>query len=119
VVQAPDSISCACTHSVGSRNQPTRERPPGCRTTFVGGVPDTMTEELLREMFEKCGTICSLRMSKKNFAHIRFEELDAVDKALFYSGLSLCRLILTDILWSHCLILTDKLWSHFLILIDK
>ena len=69
--------------------QSTRERPPGCRTVFIGGLPANMTEELVREIFSECGGprgICSLRMSTKNFCHIRFEAEECVDKALFYSG---------------------------------
>ena len=31
----------------------TRERPPGCRTVFVGGLPEKMTEEILHEIFER------------------------------------------------------------------
>lgn len=31
----------------------TRERPPGCRTVFVGGLPENMTEELITEVFER------------------------------------------------------------------
>ncbi|XP_041352478.1 ecto-NOX disulfide-thiol exchanger 2-like [Gigantopelta aegis] len=63
-----------------------RERPPGCRTIFVGGLPETVTEEILTEVFEKCGNIVNLRISKKNFAHVRFEFQDSVEKALFISG---------------------------------
>merc|ERR1712142_998803 len=50
----------------------TRERPPGCRTIFVGGLPETCAEEHLTEVFSTCGEICSIRISNKNFAHIRF-----------------------------------------------
>ena len=64
----------------------TRERPPGCRTIFVGGLPENITEEILREMFENCGAICSIRISKKNFAHIRFEQEESVEKSLYLSG---------------------------------
>ncbi len=64
----------------------TRERPPGCRTIFVGGLPENTTEEIAIELFETCGPICSIRLSKKNFAHIRFEMEESVDKALYISG---------------------------------
>jgi hypothetical protein len=63
-----------------------RERPPGCRTIFVGGLPETITEDILRDMFENCGSITSMRLSKKNFAHIRFDFEESVDKALYLSG---------------------------------
>ncbi|ESP04949.1 hypothetical protein LOTGIDRAFT_184925 [Lottia gigantea] len=63
-----------------------RERPPGCRTIFIGGLPDTATEEILTEVFDSCGPIISVRLSKKNFAHIRFQMMDSADRALFISG---------------------------------
>ncbi|XP_022248765.1 ecto-NOX disulfide-thiol exchanger 2-like [Limulus polyphemus] len=64
----------------------TRERPPGCRTVFVGGLPENATEEVIREVFEPCGPISKIRMSKKNFCHIRFENEVFVDAAIFLSG---------------------------------
>lgn len=64
----------------------TRERPPGCRTIFVGGLPENMNEDILREIFESCGPITSIRLSKKNFAHVRFENEDSIDRALYISG---------------------------------
>ncbi|KAK7138272.1 hypothetical protein R3I94_013789 [Phoxinus phoxinus] len=64
----------------------TRERPPGCKTVFVGGLPENATEQLIVEVFEQCGGIIAIRKSKKNFCHIRFAEEHTVDKALFLSG---------------------------------
>ena len=64
----------------------TRERPPGCRTIFIGGLPETCTEDILREVFDSCGGICSIRVSKKSFAHIRFDFQESVEKALYVSG---------------------------------
>ncbi|XP_013388569.1 ecto-NOX disulfide-thiol exchanger 2-like [Lingula anatina] len=65
----------------------TRERPPGCRTVFVGGFPENCTEEMIRELFESsCGSITSIRMSKKNFAHVRFDYEHFVDAAIALSG---------------------------------
>ncbi|XP_071164849.1 ecto-NOX disulfide-thiol exchanger 2-like [Mytilus edulis] len=63
-----------------------RERPPGCRTIFVGGIPENSTEDMLAEVFENFGIICSIRKGKKNFAHIRFEHDESADRALFMSG---------------------------------
>ncbi|XP_035030279.2 ecto-NOX disulfide-thiol exchanger 1 isoform X1 [Hippoglossus stenolepis] len=63
-----------------------RERPPGCRTVFVGGLPENSSEEIIREVFEPCGEITALRKSKKNFCHIRFNEEFMVDKAIYLSG---------------------------------
>ncbi|KAG8137701.1 hypothetical protein E2320_004923 [Naja naja] len=64
----------------------TRERPPGCKTVFVGGLPENATEEIIQEVFEKCGDITAIRKSKKNFCHIRFSEEFMVDKAIYLSG---------------------------------
>lgn len=64
----------------------TRERPPGCRTIFVGGLPENITEEIIREVFQRCGQIVTVRMSKKNFCHIRFDGEAYVDNAIFLSG---------------------------------
>ncbi|KAI4565099.1 hypothetical protein MJT46_009442 [Ovis ammon polii x Ovis aries] len=65
----------------------TRERPPGCKTVFVGGLPENATEEIIQEVFEQCGDITAIRKSKKNFCHIRFAEEFMVDKAIYLSAL--------------------------------
>ncbi|GFN89199.1 hypothetical protein PoB_001570500, partial [Plakobranchus ocellatus] len=70
----------------GAPNRSTRERPMGCKTIFIGGIPEKCTEDLLFEVFESCGPIQSIRISKKNFAHIRFEMMESVDRALYISG---------------------------------
>ncbi|XP_067947999.1 ecto-NOX disulfide-thiol exchanger 2-like [Watersipora subatra] len=64
----------------------TREKPPGCKTVFVGGLPETVTEDMIGELLQTCGNIETIRLGKKFFAHIRFDSYDAVDKAIFYSG---------------------------------
>ncbi|XP_048086913.1 ecto-NOX disulfide-thiol exchanger 2 [Alosa alosa] len=83
-------IHCkSCTLFPPNPNLPppaTRERPPGCKTVFVGGLPENATEQLIVEVFEQCGDIIAIRKSKKNFCHIRFAEEHTVDKALFLSG---------------------------------
>lgn len=83
-------IHCkSCTLFPPNPNAPpptTRERPPGCRTVFVGGLPENMTEEIIHEVFERCGEITTLRLSKKNFCHIRFVYEVSVDAAIFLSG---------------------------------
>ncbi|XP_056625076.1 ecto-NOX disulfide-thiol exchanger 2 isoform X5 [Triplophysa dalaica] len=83
-------IHCkSCTLFPPNPNLPppaTRERPPGCKTVFVGGLPENATEQLIVELFEQCGGIIAIRKSKKNFCHIRFAEEQTVDKALFLSG---------------------------------
>lgn len=64
----------------------TRDRPPGCRTVFVGGLPEKINEDVIHEIFERCGEITTLRLSKKNFCHVRFVFEASVDAALYLSG---------------------------------
>ncbi|XP_017753347.1 PREDICTED: ecto-NOX disulfide-thiol exchanger 2 isoform X2 [Eufriesea mexicana] len=83
-------IHCkSCTLFPPNPNAPpptTRERPPGCRTIFVGGLPENITETIIQEIFERCGEITTLRLSKKNFCHIRFVLETSVDSAIYLSG---------------------------------
>lgn len=83
-------ITCkSCTLFPPNPNAPlptTRERPSGCRTVFVGGLPENNTEDIIREIFERCGEITTLRLSKKNFCHIRFVFEASVDSAIYLSG---------------------------------
>ncbi|XP_029458798.1 ecto-NOX disulfide-thiol exchanger 1 isoform X3 [Rhinatrema bivittatum] len=83
-------IHCkSCTLFPPNPNLPppsTRERPPGCKTVFVGGLPENATEEIIQEVFEQCGDITAIRKSKKNFCHIRYAEEFMVDKAMYLSG---------------------------------
>ncbi|XP_023814760.1 ecto-NOX disulfide-thiol exchanger 2 isoform X3 [Oryzias latipes] len=90
VPMVKEIIHCkTCTLFPPNPNLPppaTRERPPGCKTVFVGGLPENANEQLIVEIFGQCGDITAIRKSKKNFCHIRFAEEATVDKALFLSG---------------------------------
>lgn len=85
-----ETITCkSCILLPPNPNAPppsTRERPSGCRTVFVGGLPENCTEEIIREVFERCGEITTLRLSKKHFCHIRFVFEASVDSAIYLSG---------------------------------
>uniref|UniRef100_A0A5F9CQW1 Ecto-NOX disulfide-thiol exchanger 1 n=1 Tax=Oryctolagus cuniculus TaxID=9986 RepID=A0A5F9CQW1_RABIT len=89
VAVVKEIIHCkSCTLFPQNPNLPppsTRERPPGCKTVFVGGLPENATEEIIQEVFEQCGDITAIRKSKKNFCHIRFAEEFMVDKAIYLS----------------------------------
>ncbi|KAK7580055.1 hypothetical protein V9T40_000684 [Parthenolecanium corni] len=81
--------SKSCTLLPPNANAPpptTRERPVGCKTVFVGGLPENIKEEVIREVFGFCGEITNIRLSNKKFCHIRFAEESAVDQALTLSG---------------------------------
>lgn len=83
-------IECKeCTLIPPSPNAPppvTRERPPGCKTVYIGGIPENCTEEIIRDVFGRCGEMQTIRLSKKNFCHIRFVFEASVDAAIFLSG---------------------------------
>lgn len=64
-----------------------RDRPPGCRTVFVGGLPDSITEDIMKSIFTNYGEILTIRLSNRKFCHIRFENECSVDLALELSGI--------------------------------
>merc|ERR1719383_480940 len=72
--------------SPNAPNPTLRNKPPGCRTIFIGGLPEKTDEEVIRDIFEKCGPIQTVRLSSKNFAHIRFMTEAAVPNAILLSG---------------------------------
>lgn len=45
------------------RDHASHERPPGCKTVFVGNLPWGATEDDLRAIFESCGTIWNVRLA--------------------------------------------------------
>lgn len=71
---------------IGATQPSRRVRPPGCRTIYVGGLPDEIRESIVREIFENYGRIHTLRLSTKNFCHIRFDQESCVDAAMLISG---------------------------------
>lgn len=77
----------------GTPDPPKRDKPNGCRTIFVGGLPEKIRESTVRDIFERYGRIQTLRLSKKNFCHIRFDREGCVDAAMLLSGY---RIKLTD-----------------------
>jgi len=48
---------------------------------------------MINEVFENFGGIVSIRKGKKNFAHIRYDTEDCVDRSLFLSGKVFIKLI--------------------------
>lgn len=41
---------------------------------------------MIREIFQRCGEIQTIRMSKKNFCHVRFLFENSVEAAFYFSG---------------------------------
>eukprot|EP00742_Colponemidia_sp_Colp-10_P000213 GILJ01000241.1.p1 GENE.GILJ01000241.1~~GILJ01000241.1.p1 ORF type:complete len:254 (-),score=38.06 GILJ01000241.1:262-1023(-) len=78
-----------------------RIRPEGCTTVYVGNLPYTTTEEVLRELFQDCGSINSIRIAMgpdgrpRGFAHVDFTSEEAVDKAMVKNSTDLSGRTLT------------------------
>ncbi|KAJ8720869.1 hypothetical protein PYW08_006334 [Mythimna loreyi] len=63
-----------------------REPPPGCRTVFVGGLPNGVTEDNIKEIFQRFGAIDEVKLHKQGVCHVRFEKSESVEQSFFISG---------------------------------
>ena len=64
-----------------------RPKPSICRTVFVGSLPDNASNKHLLDVFERCGKVMDVRVSKgRNFGHVQFDKEEGVEKALKLSG---------------------------------
>lgn len=67
-------------------------KPDGCCTVWIGSLPDDVTDESLKAMFEKCGEIKAIRLRKgqapgqPHYCHIEFTATESVDEAIKLSG---------------------------------
>lgn len=64
----------------------TTERPFRCKTVTVCGLPEKATEEIIKEVFEGCGAIESVKMLKNNCCHIKFTRPLSTENAVYFSG---------------------------------
>eukprot|EP00804_Cyclotella_cryptica_P022884 CCRYP_005095-RA/>CCRYP_005095-RA protein AED:0.12 eAED:0.12 QI:177/1/1/1/1/1/3/279/480 len=69
------------------------QKEPGCTTVFVGNLSFQIDEDTLREAFQSCGEIASIRFAEdresgafKGFGHIEFVESESTDKAVEMAG---------------------------------
>ena len=74
--------------------QPLSEKPPGCKTMFVGGLPFTITEDELKGVFADCGEITNIRWVEKDgqfkgCGFVEFADTSAVDKAAEKNGFAM------------------------------
>eukprot|EP00927_Polykrikos_kofoidii_P025604 TRINITY_DN22975_c0_g1_i1.p1 TRINITY_DN22975_c0_g1~~TRINITY_DN22975_c0_g1_i1.p1 ORF type:complete len:872 (-),score=83.52 TRINITY_DN22975_c0_g1_i1:76-2691(-) len=70
-------------------------KPEDCRTVWIGGLPQEVTEASIREVFEPCGEIKEIRLDKSrrsgaSFCHVEFVDSSSVDRAVRISG---CRIM--------------------------
>eukprot|EP00731_Ephydatia_muelleri_P030142 Em0021g665a len=84
---APYGSVMLCLPSSFEPRPKKREKPPNCDTVFVGSLPDNMQEKHLQDLFMDCGRIAGVRLSRgRNFGHVQFASVEAVDKAVEMSG---------------------------------
>ncbi|XP_045778489.1 ecto-NOX disulfide-thiol exchanger 2-like isoform X2 [Maniola jurtina] len=70
----------------GTQTPQRRDRPKGCRTIFVGGLPPNITSDALSEMFQRYGNIQDIKSPKNGVYYIRFERMESVDSSFVLSG---------------------------------
>ncbi|GIX76332.1 ecto-NOX disulfide-thiol exchanger 1 [Caerostris extrusa] len=90
-------------------NQMDFKRPPGCRTVAVTNLPEKVTKEIVREIFNQCGNISSIKInppfrqivqegfrqnetssgskiSSEDKYYVRFKSMASADRAVTLSG---------------------------------
>ena len=69
------------------------QKEEGCVTVFVGNMSFQIDEDTVRETFQDCGEIASIRFAEdretgafKGYGHVEFVETEATDKAVALAG---------------------------------
>lgn len=69
-------------------------RPDGCTTVYVGNLAYDITEEVLRKVFDKCGSIRAVRFAEhiqtkefRGFGYVQFHEEPACEQAIKLDGM--------------------------------
>lgn len=69
-------------------------RPEGCTTVYVGNLAYDITEEVLRKVFDKCGSIRAVRFAEhiqtkefRGFGYVQFHEEPACEQAIKLDGM--------------------------------
>jgi len=70
---------------------PVRKKPPGCQTIYLNNLSKKISDTKLRALFEKCGTIKSVRVLDRsnkttNVAFIEFYDSNSTNVALEFHG---------------------------------
>ncbi|KAF1332728.1 Rna binding protein, partial [Globisporangium splendens] len=78
-------------------NKPTKvigPRPEGCTTIYVGNLAYDITEDVLRKVFEKCGTVKAIRFAEhiqtkefRGFGYVQFYEEAPCEAAVKLDGM--------------------------------
>lgn len=70
----------------GTTTPQRREQPPGCRTIFIGGLPNGVTEDNIKEIFQRFGLIDEVKVHKQGVCHVRYAKPESVEQSFFVSG---------------------------------
>lgn len=70
----------------GTTTPQRREPPPGCRTIFIGGLPNGVTEDNIKEIFQRFGLIDEVKVHKQGVCHVRYAKPESVEQSFFVSG---------------------------------
>ena len=70
----------------GTATPQRREKPPGCRTIFIGGLPSGVSEDNIKEIFCRFGEIDEVKVHKQGVCHVRYENPESVEQSFFMSG---------------------------------
>uniref|UniRef100_K3WDJ4 Uncharacterized protein n=1 Tax=Globisporangium ultimum (strain ATCC 200006 / CBS 805.95 / DAOM BR144) TaxID=431595 RepID=K3WDJ4_GLOUD len=69
-------------------------RPEGCTTIYVGNLAYDITEDVLRKVFEKCGTVKAIRFAEhiqtkefRGFGYVQFYEEAPCEAAVKFDGM--------------------------------
>ncbi|XP_053616497.1 ecto-NOX disulfide-thiol exchanger 2-like [Plodia interpunctella] len=63
-----------------------REKPGGCRTIFIGGLPNGIKEDIIKELFQRFGHIVGVKLHKKGVCHVQYESHESVEESFLMSG---------------------------------
>ncbi|KAG6620866.1 rna binding protein [Phytophthora cinnamomi] len=83
--------------AAATSNRPTKvigPRPEGCTTIYVGNLAYDITEEVLRKVFDKCGSIRAVRFAEhiqtkefRGFGYVQFHEEGPCEAAVKLDGM--------------------------------
>ncbi|RLN95479.1 hypothetical protein BBJ28_00007269 [Nothophytophthora sp. Chile5] len=84
---APSVVAAKPTKVIGPR-------PEGCMTVYVGNLAYDITEEVLRKVFDKCGSIRAVRFAEhiqtkefRGFGYVQFHEEGPCEEAVKLDGM--------------------------------
>ncbi|KAL4713413.1 hypothetical protein ACJJTC_010398 [Scirpophaga incertulas] len=63
-----------------------REKPEGCRTIFIGGLPYGITADVITEIFQRFGALSNVNIQRQGVCLVRFEKSESVEQSFCISG---------------------------------